>query len=72
MWLDTLVPGTASGVTKPQPFRRLLVAQDTGGAIKGAVRGDVFFGYGPKAEHSAGVMKEIGGYYIMLPKSLHK
>ena len=37
-----------------------MVAQDTGGAIRGPVRGDVFWGAGPEAEHLAGHMKSPG------------
>lgn len=50
------------------PFQRLMVAQDTGGAIKGAVRGDVFWGYGARAEAIAGRMKASGRLYVLLPK----
>ena len=49
--------------------RRLLITQDTGGAIKGPVRGDVFWGYGPKAAARAGRMKHIGAYYLLLPRA---
>ena len=49
---------------------RLMVAQDTGGAIKGVVRGDYFWGYGDRAEQMAGVMKSSGRYWFLLPKSL--
>ncbi len=51
-------------------LQRLMMAQDTGGAIKGAVRGDVFWGYGPEAEHLAGHMKSQGRYWILLPKAV--
>jgi membrane-bound lytic murein transglycosylase A len=50
------------------PFQRLMVAQDTGGAIRGAVRGDVFWGYGARAEAIAGRMKFTGRLYVLLPK----
>lgn len=48
--------------------RRLMIAQDTGGAIRGAVRGDFFWGFGKKAMEKAGKMKSKGQYYILLPK----
>ncbi len=48
--------------------RRLVFAQDTGGAIKGAVRADVFFGQGEKAERLAGAMKQEGRLFVLLPK----
>lgn len=50
-------------------LERLVMAQDTGGAIKGAVRGDVFWGSGATAEKMAGPMKAKGRYYFLLPKS---
>ncbi|MBE6449645.1 MAG: murein transglycosylase [Alphaproteobacteria bacterium] len=50
-------------------IKKLVVAQDVGGAIKGAVRGDFFWGYGEEAFHSAGKMKSQGTYYMLLPKS---
>ena len=45
-----------------------MVAQDTGGAIRGPVRGDVFWGAGPRAEHLAGHMKSPGRLFILLPR----
>lgn len=62
VWLDTTDPIRAG-----QPFRRLMVAQDTGGAIRGPVRGDVFFGQGAEAERYAGQMKQKGRYILLLP-----
>lgn len=57
--------------TKPdRQLNRLFVAQDTGGAIKGPVRGDVFWGFGPSAEASAGHMKSPGRLFVLLPKHL--
>jgi membrane-bound lytic murein transglycosylase A len=53
-----------------EPLRRLVVAQDTGGAIKGAVRGDLYFGGGAEAEWRAGHMKHPGRYFALLPKAL--
>jgi membrane-bound lytic murein transglycosylase A len=49
-------------------LRRLVIAQDTGGAIKGAVRGDLFWGHGAAAAEAAGRMKETGQYYLLLPR----
>ncbi len=65
LWLDTLQPGT-----EPQPLRRLVVAQDTGAAIKGPVRGDFFWGTGDAALEYAGRMKHRGRYYLLLPRRL--
>lgn len=49
------------------PVRRLMVAQDTGGAIRGPVRGDIFFGHGAAAEAAAGQARLRGRYWILLP-----
>ncbi len=49
---------------------RLVIAQDTGGAIRGPVRGDLFWGHGPDAERRAGTMRARGGYFLLLPKTV--
>ncbi|MBP9752821.1 MAG: MltA domain-containing protein [Proteobacteria bacterium] len=49
-------------------IKHLMVAQDTGGAIKGPIRGDYFWGYGISAKECAGVMNARGAYYLLLPK----
>jgi len=51
-------------------LRRLVVAQDTGGAIRGPIRGDLFWGAGDEAEHRAGMMKSKGEYYLLLPRTV--
>jgi membrane-bound lytic murein transglycosylase A len=66
MWVDTTAPEPDGD----RPLRQLMVAQDTGGAIRGPVRGDVFWGTGPHAEHLAGHMKSAGRLYILLPRDL--
>lgn len=48
-------------------FRRLMVAQDTGGAIKGAQRADIFFGTGEAAGEAAGTVKDGGRMLVLLP-----
>lgn len=65
VWLeaeDPLDPGTR--------FSRLMVAQDTGGAIRGPVRGDVFWGHGEEAELRAGRMRSRGTYHLLLPRGV--
>lgn len=64
IWLDAAAP---SG---PGKLQRLMVAQDTGGAIRGPVRGDVFWGHGPEAEAASGVMKSPGRWYLLLPRTV--
>ena len=61
LWLDTTLPDGTS-------LQRLTLAQDTGGAIKGAARADLFVGQGPVAGHLAGEMKQPGKLYVLLPK----
>ncbi len=63
LWVDIQNP------EEGQPnLRKIMIAQDTGGAIIGAVRGDVFWGYGDYAEEMAGKMKSQGRYWTLLPK----
>jgi membrane-bound lytic murein transglycosylase A len=62
MFLSTTQPG--SGL----PLQRLVVAQDTGGAIRGPVRADFFFGFGPEAGTQAGMMKYDGEMWLLWPK----
>lgn len=54
------------------PMRKFMMAQDTGGAIRGAVRGDYFWGAGEAAEKMAGPMKAKGEYFFLLPKSVKR
>jgi membrane-bound lytic murein transglycosylase A len=51
------------------PLRRLMLAQDTGGAIRGPVRADFFWGFGAEAGERAGRMKQRGAMWVLLPKS---
>jgi membrane-bound lytic murein transglycosylase A len=64
VWLETRDPLDPS-----RALDRLLIAQDTGGAIKGPVRGDVFWGPGREAAERAGHMKSLGRYSLLLPKA---
>ena len=52
----------------PQPLNRLMVAQDTGGAINGGVRADFFWGFGDSAGSQAGKMRQAGRMWVLLPK----
>lgn len=64
LWLSTTIP-----IEKMQtkPFQHLVIAQDTGSAIQGIVRGDIYWGTGKKAEFIAGHMQQPGQYWILLP-----
>lgn len=61
LWLETTGPHRES-------VEKLVFAQDTGNAVKGAVRGDYFWGFGSEALSSAGRMGAPGQYYILLPR----
>ena len=64
VFLATTRPNTS------QPLNRLVMAQDTGGAIKGAVRADYFWGFGKEAGEQAGRMKQAGRLWVLLPAEL--
>ena len=53
-----------------EPLRRLMVAQDTGGAIRNPVRADFFWGFGHEAGEMAGRMKQPGQMWVLLPAAL--
>ncbi|HRQ58329.1 MAG TPA: murein transglycosylase A [Azoarcus taiwanensis] len=61
VFLDTTFP------LSDRPLRRLMVAQDTGGAIKGPVRADFFWGFGDDAGALAGRMRQQGRMWVLLP-----
>jgi len=52
------------------PMRQLMVAQDTGGAIRNPVRADFFWGFGDEAGELAGKMKQAGQMWVLLPRAL--
>ena len=69
VWLDAMTP--AATPDEPDERRQwLLVAQDTGGAIRGEVRGDVFWGAGERAKSIAGRMAHRGRYWALAPRSV--
>jgi membrane-bound lytic murein transglycosylase A len=73
LWLDAAAPHVPDGAAAPageRQLRRLVVAQDTGGAIRGPVRGDVFWGPGERAELVAGHMKHRGRFWLLLPREV--
>ncbi len=67
IWMDVMLNGNEKSYPS-KPFQQLVVAQDTGGAIRGPVRGDIFFGHGAEAEAYAGHQNSTGSYYLLLPK----
>ncbi len=62
VFLATTLPNSAT------PLNRLMMAQDTGGAIRGGVRADFFWGFGNDAGELAGKMKQKGRMWVLLPK----
>ena len=68
VWIDTNLPGPRQNVPGA-PLRSLMVAQDTGGAIKGPIRGDLFWGSDETAAAGAGLMKQDGRWFLLLPRS---
>jgi membrane-bound lytic murein transglycosylase A len=62
VWIETTVPSATA-------FRHLLVAQDTGSAIVGPGRGDIFFGTGDAAGTIAGAMRAPGRFVVLLPRA---
>ncbi len=61
VFLSTTWPNT------DKPLNRLMLAQDTGGAIKGTIRGDFFWGFGDDAGKQAGSMKQKGRMWVLYP-----
>lgn len=69
IWLDTSAPGEREG-DADRSVRRLMIAQDTGGAIRGPVRGDYFWGFGDEAGEIAGRMRHRGRMFVLIPAAL--
>lgn len=63
VWLSTTMPRDGA------PLQRLVMGQDVGGAIRSAVRADFFFGFGPEATENAGLMKQQGSLWVLLPRT---
>ncbi len=61
VYLATTMPNSS------EPLNRLMFAQDTGGAIRGAVRADFFWGFGAEAGKLAGRMRQKGAMWVLLP-----
>jgi membrane-bound lytic murein transglycosylase A len=64
-WIDAELPWVSES---PQPFRRLMIAQDTGSAIVGAARADLFFGSGDKPGARAGAIRHAADFIVLLPR----
>lgn len=64
LWIDLTNAPTTSG-----RIQRLVIAQDVGGAVRGQVRGDLYWGAGEQAADAAGRMQARGGYHMLVPRS---
>lgn len=69
IWLETEITTRSKENIE---FKKLMISQDTGSAIKGAVRGDIFFGSGSEAEEYASFQAGRGRYFILIPKEIAK
>ena len=68
VWVDAELPIESE---KPEtPFRRLMIAQDTGSAIIGPARADIYFGHGDKVASIAGRIKQYGTFVMLVPQSI--
>ncbi len=68
LWIDTTAP--MPNATTSAAWQHLVIAQDTGGGIKGAVRADIYWGEDAAAVDVSGRMNSTGSYYVFLPKKL--
>lgn len=68
VWVSTKLE--EASIFNGREYKRLFIAQDTGGAIRGAIRGDVFFGRGSKAEKVANHFKAKGRFFAFFPKTV--
>ena len=68
IWIDADLPIASE---KPETkFRRLLFAQDTGSAIVGPARADIYFGHGEEISHVAGRIKQFGQFVMLVPRAV--
>jgi peptidoglycan lytic transglycosylase A len=68
IWIDAKFP--LKGDKPVDTFQHLMVAQDTGSAIRGSARADIYFGHGEDAPHVAGRIKQFGKFVMLVPKVL--
>ena len=65
-WIEADLP--LESEKSSNQFRRLMIGQDTGGAILGPARADIYFGAGLKAGTVAGRIRHPGRFYILVPR----
>lgn len=67
IWIDAMLP--IASEAPETPFQRLLIAQDTGSAIVGPARADIYFGYGDEISSIAGRIKQNGQFVMLAPQA---
>jgi membrane-bound lytic murein transglycosylase A len=68
IWVEAEFP--IKGLAPVDPFHHLMFAQDTGSAIKGPARADIYFGHGEDVPHIAGRIKQFGKFVMLVPKDV--
>ncbi len=68
IWVEAEFP--LKGLAPVDPFHHLMFAQDTGSAIKGPARADIYFGHGEDVPHIAGRIKQFGHFVMLVPKDV--
>jgi membrane-bound lytic murein transglycosylase A len=68
VWIDAKLP--LKGAAPEDSFQRLMVAQDTGSAIRGPARADIYFGHGQDIPSIAGRIKQFGQFVMLMPRSV--
>lgn len=71
IWLSTFYPDPHNPILHAASFNRMVIAQDTGGAIKGPIRGDIYWGSGTEAFFLASHLQSPGQYWTLLPTGLN-
>ncbi len=68
IWIDAKFP--LKGLAPVDTFEHLMFAQDTGSAIRGPARADIYFGHGDEVPHIAGRIKQFGKFVMLVPKNV--
>jgi membrane-bound lytic murein transglycosylase A len=68
VWIDAQFP--IKGIAPVDAFQHLMIAQDTGSAIKGPARADIYFGHGEEVPHIAGRIKQFGKFVMLVPNDV--
>lgn len=71
IWLSSYYPSPTDPSSHGAAFTQFMVAQDTGGAINGPVRGDIYWGSGSRAKYLASHLESPGAYWALLPTGLN-